>query len=194
MPSPIGHAIGGVTAAWAGAGRSERPREWLAQALVLGAVGMLPDIDLLFGVHSGPTHSIGAAVIAGLIAWPVAWLALRFQAEGAERLAGAERLPLSGEAARWALAVSLAWMAHFALDWLGEDTSPPFGVMVLWPFSREHYMSPVPLMPAITRRYWLPGFWTQNFRALIFELMVLLPVLAGVWWLRRRPSRRRPRS
>jgi inner membrane protein len=191
MPSPIGHAIGAVAGGWAAAGRPTETHVWLAQAAILGGVGMLPDIDLVFGVHSGPTHSIGAAAIAGAMTWPLAWVGLRLQAEGAEPESTRRGFRLEAEAGRWALAVTFAWLSHLVLDWLGEDTSLPLGVMALWPFSREYYMSPVPLMPAITRRYWLPGFWTQNLRALIFELMVLLPVLAAVWWLRRRQPRRR---
>lgn len=190
MPSPIGHAIGAVAGGWAAAGRPAGTQVWLAQAAILGAVGMLPDIDLLFGVHSGPTHSIGAAAIAGAIAWPLAWVGLRLQAEGMVPESSLRGWRLQAEAGRWALAVTFAWMSHFVLDWLGEDTSLPLGVMALWPFSRDYYMSPVPLMPAITRRYWLPGFWMQNLRALIFEVMVLVPVLAVAWWLRRRQPRR----
>jgi hypothetical protein len=62
--------------------------------------------------------------------------------------------------------------------------------MALWPFSHEYFMSPVALMPAISRRYWLPGFWAHNLRALAFELAVLTPLAIAVWWgrgyLRRR--------
>ena len=125
---------------------------------------MLPDIDLLFGAHSGPTHSVGAAVIVAAIAWA----ATGFRARPAV-----------------VAAVFAAYGSHIFLDWLGDDTSAPLGVMALWPFSREYFMTPVPLMPAITRRYWLPGFWTHNLRAITFELLVLGPLLVVAWWGRR---------
>lgn len=189
MPSPVGHAIGGVAAAWFAAGRPPQTRQWLGQALVFGAIGTLPDIDLLFGAHSGATHSIGAAAIAAAVAWIVAWMIVLLQRATPPDLAVPDATPLRPG---WmALATSSAWMSHVLLDWLGDDTSAPFGVMALWPFSREHFVSPLSVMPAITRRYWLPGFWMQNFRALVFELMVLLPVLAAVWWVRGFQPRRR---
>jgi hypothetical protein len=41
---------------------------------------------------------------------------------------------------------------------------------------------------AISRRYWLPEFWTYNLRALARELLILVPLLTLVLVLRRRPS------
>jgi membrane-bound metal-dependent hydrolase YbcI (DUF457 family) len=60
MPSPVGHALGGLIVA-----------EALAPSAVvlcaLAAIG--PDIDFLWGRHSMETHSVGAAFAAGLAAW-----------------------------------------------------------------------------------------------------------------------------
>jgi hypothetical protein len=39
---------------------------------------------------------------------------------------------------------------------------------------------------AISRRYWLPEFWTSNARALAGELAILLPLAALVFMVRRR--------
>jgi membrane-bound metal-dependent hydrolase YbcI (DUF457 family) len=135
---------------------------------VFAAVGVLPDIDLLFGAHSGPTHSIGAAAVVAIMAWGV-----------------------SGFRARPAavLAIFAAYGSHIFLDWLGADTSPPLGVMALWPISQEYFVSPLPIMPAISRRYWLPGFWMHNLGALLFEVAVLTPLVLAAW--RRNDSRRR---
>ena len=168
MPSPVGHALGGLAAGWAIAGRRQWPA-WVSQGIVIAAIAILPDLDLLFGVHSGPTHSVGAAAIVAIMAWGV-----------------------SGFRARPALvlAVFAAYGSHIFLDWLGDDTSPPLGIMALWPFSREYFMAPIAIMPAISRRYWLEGFWAHNLRALIFELVLLGPIAIAVWWgrgyLRRR--------
>lgn len=152
--------MGGMIAGWGVAGRGTWPA-WVSQAIVFTVVGVLPDIDLLFGVHSGPTHSIGAAVIVAIMAWGV-----------------------SGFRARPAMvfAVFAAYGSHVFLDWLGDDTSPPLGIMALWPFSHDYFMSPMTIMPAISRRYWLPGFWAHNLRALVFEIVLLFPFLFGVWW------------
>lgn len=145
---------------WAAAGRRPWP-ESVRQAIVFSVVGLLPDLDLLFGVHSGPTHSIGAAIIAAVMAWGVSGFRAR---------------PLM------VVAIFAAYASHICLDWLGDDTSAPLGIMALWPFSHEYFMSPVTLMPAISRRYWLPGFWAHNLRALALELAVLVPITIAVWW------------
>jgi membrane-bound metal-dependent hydrolase YbcI (DUF457 family) len=62
VPSPVGHALGGLIVG-----------ELLApSALVLcAAAGVAPDIDFLWGGHNRQTHSLGAALIAGAIVY--AW-------------------------------------------------------------------------------------------------------------------------
>ena len=62
MPSPVGHALGGLIVG-----------ELLApSALAMCAVaGVAPDIDFLWGGHNRQTHSLGAAVIAGAVVF--AW-------------------------------------------------------------------------------------------------------------------------
>lgn len=58
MPSPVGHALGGLIVG-----------EVLApSALLLCAVaGVLPDLDFAWGRHNMETHSLGMAVIAGAV-------------------------------------------------------------------------------------------------------------------------------
>jgi hypothetical protein len=178
MPSPIGHFIGGVAAGWfvSGAPRSsERQRAWL-EALLFGVLGALPDLDLLFGGHRGPTHGIGAAALVGLAA-----LALQVSRAPAPR-----GRPVLAPGLL-ALACSAAYGSHALLDWLARDTSPPIGIMALWPFSREHYQSELYLFMPVSRRYhqgW--SFVRQNAIALARELAILIPVLIAVLVLRRR--------
>jgi hypothetical protein len=154
MPSPVGHALGGLAAGWLVeklARVRTSPVSWLA-ALYMG-VGLLPDLDLLVGTHSGPTHGLGSALIVGLTA-----------------LAATRRFAL-------ALALAAAYASHTLLDWLGTDTTPPIGIMALWPLGREYYESDAHLFTAISRRYWLPGFWAHNFQAVLREVSMLLPAL-----------------
>jgi membrane-bound metal-dependent hydrolase YbcI (DUF457 family) len=151
VPSPIGHALGGIAAGWGSA-----PRRDVAAAAILAAASIAPDLDLLVHSHRGPTHSLGAALIAGAVAWVVS------------------RRP------RWGAAVALAWASHVLLDWMSNDTRPPLGITALWPISREYYKASFEVFPAISRRYWLAEFWVYNFWALAVELVVLLPVTALV--------------
>ena len=171
MPSPLGHALAGVAAGWAVAGPvAPSPRNAVGglwrTGLAFAVLGMLPDIDLLFGVHSGPTHGLGAAVIVGLAA------------------GAATRRP------RLALASTAAYASHTLLDWLGSDTSAPIGIMALWPFNRAYHESSLHVFDAISRRYWLDGFWQQNLMAIGWEAATLAPAVLLVIRFRCRGSSR----
>ena len=134
--------------------------------VVLAAV--LPDIDFAWGGHNRETHSLGAAVIAGLVVF--AW----------------KRSP------RLALAVTLSWASHVLFDWLGSDDTPPLGVMALWPLNSTYYFANAYVFEAISRRYWLSNFWSHNLYAVAKEVLILGPVcfaLRAFLLLARRRSR-----
>ena len=155
MPSPVGHALGGVIVG-----------EMLApSALLLCAVaGALPDIDFAWSGHNRETHSLGAAIIAGLVVF--AW----------------KRNP------RLAIAVTLAWASHVLFDWLGSDDTPPLGVMALWPLNSNFYFADAYVFEAISRRYWLDNFYTHNGWAVIKEVLILGPIAGILVFLRRRAN------
>ena len=151
MPSPIGHALGGIAAGVSFTGRSPRTL-W-----VLAAIGAAADLDLLVGAHRGVSHSVGAAVVVGVITWAITrrW--------------------------RWGGAAVCAWGSHVLLDWLGADAWPPLGIPALWPLSDRYYHSPIAIFPSVSRQYWLgPRFVYFNAIALAVELVVLLPIAWAV--------------
>jgi inner membrane protein len=163
VPSPVGHALGGLAAGWFVAGRTPSPRRSaVADVVMLAVAGAAADLDLLFTLHRGPTHGLGVAGLVGI----VVYLATRRR--------------------RLAAAVAAAYASHTLLDWLGTDTSPPFGIMALWPFSRDYYESGLHVFQAVSRRYWLPEFWTFNLLALVRELAILGPIAAIAAYVRRR--------
>ena len=181
MPTPIAHALGGVTAGClvgisaalmtpgrvlaAPLARIERRRAIAALAFI----GMLPDADLLVGMHRSVTHSAGAVLLAAALGWA----SVR---EG--------RLPT-------AAAVAAAYGSHVLLDWLGTDPSTPHGIMAWWPWTEEFYLSDQPLFMRICREYWLPDCWRNNILALGRELVVLVPVtLAALFFTVRLLPRR----
>jgi inner membrane protein len=168
MPSPVGHALAGIAAGWAVAPAERARASVLRRAALYGLVAAAPDLDLLAGAHSGPTHGLGVALIVGGIAW---WFLRSRRAASAPRIA---------------CAIAIAYATHTLLDWLGTDTSPPIGIMALWPFSRDYYESHLHVFMAISRRYWLPEFWTYNLRALARELLILVPIVGIVICYRRR--------
>ena len=89
---------------------------------------------------------------------------------------------------RTACASAIAYASHTLLDWLGTDSSPPIGIMALWPFSRGYYESSWHVFLAISRRYWLPEFWTFNLYALARELLILVPIALVLRLVRRRST------
>jgi membrane-bound metal-dependent hydrolase YbcI (DUF457 family) len=165
MPSPVGHALGGL-AAGCFVSRRLDPRILATFA----AVGMLPDIDFLLPIqHRGPSHSVAAA--AG--AFVVALLVLEFVWPTRHRF-------------RLAVAVAAAYLSHTLLDWLGEDTWSPTGIMAFWPFSHAFYVSGLDLFNAVNRRYWVAGFWRDNAVAVMREIAILGPAAALSWLVSRR--------
>lgn len=173
MPSPIGHVLGGLLAGFACASPTPvdaatvRARLLAVArsrlAVVPAVAACLPDVDFLWGRHSMETHSLGAAVGAGLVAWLV-WRQRRL-----------------------AVAVALAWASHVFFDWLGSDATPPLGVMAFWPLTSSFFFAEAYVFEAISRRYWLSGFWPHNLRAVAAELAWLGPlVAAAAWWRVRR--------
>ncbi|MCC7007373.1 MAG: ABC transporter permease subunit [Acidobacteria bacterium] len=173
MPSPVGHALGAIAIGWAvAAPATTSRRSLLVQAGVLAAIGMSPDLDLLVDRHSRETHSLGAALIVATAA--AVW-----------------RWPIAPTRARIWLTALLAYFSHPLFDALSPDGTPPIGVMIRWPFSREHWQTGVALFMPIWRHYDGPVFFTHNALALLRELALLLPIVALVWrWRSRVPVRR----
>jgi inner membrane protein len=188
MPTPIGHALGAFAAGWLVAGPpsrspdghaglratgwSERVRRFVGsatttRAAIIIALGVVADLDLLFGIHSGYTHSVGAAALAAL---------------GVAALVRTARL-------RMAWASAAAYLSHVALDIQTQDTSAPLGVMALWPFSTRYFYSGLDLFFAVDRRYWLPGFWVRDLKAVAWEVLLLAPLAWLAWRVRRRAPR-----
>jgi membrane-bound metal-dependent hydrolase YbcI (DUF457 family) len=148
MPSPIGHALGGIAAGVL----ISRERGWMSLA-VLAVVGALADIDLLLPLrHRGPSHSLGAALLVFGMVWGMT------------------------SSLRAAAAVGAAYASHTLLDWLGADTSTPRGLMALWPASQAYFVSGLDLFNSVDRRYWMPGFLRANSIAVGRELLILGPM------------------
>jgi hypothetical protein len=164
----VGHALAGLASGWLIRGNRIDEPDGRREAALFAGLGALADLDLLFGMHSGPTRGVGAALLAAAFAWSP-WIPATARA----------RLTL-------AVACILAYASHTLLDWLGSDTSPPIGIMALWPLSREYYESSLHVFVAVSRRIWQPEtFWMQNLTALMRELLILVPPLLLIGWFRR---------
>jgi hypothetical protein len=161
VPSPVGHALGGLIVG-----------EVLAPSALLlcAAAGVLPDIDFAWGGHNRQTHSVGAAIVAGLVV--LAW----------------KRSP------RLAIAVTLSWATHVLFDWLGSDDTPPLGVMALWPLDSNFYFADAFVFEAISRRYWLDNFITHNTWAVLKEVLILAPLAIVIRYWRTRTQQNQTRN
>lgn len=175
MPSPIGHTLLGLTIeallAEDGRGRRGTAAFW-ANA---------PDMDMAAGLiegrpgawHAHETHSVGAALAAGLAAGLLAW------ARG-----GAFRASfVSGTA---------AYASHVLLDFMGKRQED--GMPILWPFSRRRVASPRAWFSTITSRSRERGFFRgllslHNLSAVTWEVVTLAPLLILVlgWQKRKGP-------
>ncbi|MEO7158160.1 MAG: metal-dependent hydrolase [Vicinamibacterales bacterium] len=165
MPSPVGHALGGLIV---GSLAVRRP-SWL-MLTACAAAAALPDLDLVLPLtHRGPTHSLTAAACV----FGFAWMVVR-----RNRWANGSRI---------AVALGLSVLSHVLFDWLGEDSSTPRGVMALWPFSHAFHVSDLNVFAAADRRYWLPGVWRRNLFALAREILILGPL---AWLVIKRRARR----
>jgi inner membrane protein len=187
MPSPVGHALAGLAAAWAAdlvPGRRSRctapsrapfiSRAGGTLTLACVALAVLPDLDLAFQAHRSLSHSVGAVVLVTIITAAVtAWVTRR---HGSERRFGILRVSAT---------CGLAYATHLVLDWLAIDTREPFGLQALWPFSQEWFISGANLFPRTERRaiLSLPSIRT-NLNALAWETAIMLPIVVLLWRIR----------
>jgi membrane-bound metal-dependent hydrolase YbcI (DUF457 family) len=177
MPSPIGHALGGVAVAWMSdlvpGNRAWRYRtgNWLARiggpsTIACAMLAAAPDLDVLVGQHRSVTHSLTSAVVVAVI---VAMVAARI------------RRPI----ARLSLLCGGAWGSHLLLDWLGTDNYPPFGIQLLWPFSHRWFISGLNLFTQTRHEYvFTVEALRVNAGAIAFETLVLGPIVALLWLVR----------
>jgi inner membrane protein len=177
MPSPIGHALAGLTVSWLARpvtphGPAE-PFGWsdavgpLTLACVAAAV--LPDLDLIhYAIHRSITHGIGFSILIMIVTAAVTgWVTGRI---------------LWGVA----LIVGAAHASHIVLDWLGTDRLAPFGLQALWPFSHDWYISGWNVFLPTERRDALSlRAVGVNARAALREVAIMGPIAAAAWALRR---------
>jgi len=179
MPSTVGHALAGVAAAWAvdavpgrRAWRAAPPHaSWFRKAgggltLLCAAIAAAPDLDLLFHLHRTYSHSIGAVLLAALLA---------------AAIAASRHRP----AIRIAAMCALAYATHLFLDWLSVDRLPPYGLQALWPFTSRWFISGWDLFRQTERRRFLSRESIEvNMLAIAQETAILLPIAIVAWLVR----------
>ncbi len=170
MPSPVGHVLGGLAAAFS-IDIVSRQRSSDRLILACGALAAVPDIDLLVRrYHRTATHSVTAVAAVFIITAVV-----------------------TGRVTRWRTATlcALAYGSHLLLDWLGADHHLPLGIEALWPFSGRWFISGLNVFRETSRLHLFTWATTlQNARTVLQEIVVLLPLAAALWLVREKSAPR----
>ena len=181
MASPVGHSlIGLATAHLTGRRLPVATWGWFWFAILAANAA---DLDFVPGLllgdmnrfHHQASHSLGAAVIFGLV---VAEIARRY----------------NGPARAWALSGFAIYVSHLVGDLIAADYGAPYGIPLWWPVSMEYVISPVAVFASIhhgdpseaTLQVLAQIFSTHNLGAIGREILLIAPLLLGAWYIRRR--------
>jgi membrane-bound metal-dependent hydrolase YbcI (DUF457 family) len=172
MPTPVGHALGGLGVYLAT--RQAPLREDVTLAAACVAVSLLPDLDFAIGPFVGRSyhhyfsHSLGFTAIFGALVYALT------------RLLGRSK-PM-----RDTVVLTAVYLSHILLDLVGKDTFPPIGVQLFWPVSDAFYTSNVFIFDEVWRGTFGRLFGLHNWMAVGREVLVLLPISALLLWRSRR--------
>ena len=179
MPSPVAHSIIGITI-WSALRIPRRlgwfalPR-WLWQQrnwlLLIIFLANAPDLDLLFGLLQGNLNAYHQTVTHTLfwisLVTVCTWLLLRRHK--------------ANHPAPGLVLIFILLTSHLAADLVCQDYSPPYGLMLGWPFSSQYWHSPISIFPAIAKKdLWDLWSW-HNLQAVLTEIWITLPFLVLVY-------------
>lgn len=192
MPTTIAHTIAGFAAADVTGGR--RGRGWWVTLLLALFLANLPDVDFLPGLligdarafHRGPTHTLLAAVVVGIV--------FALMAGRRDR--------------RYVRAFIFAFAmygSHLVLDAITPDTSGLAGIQLFRPVSDVYVSAPIPLPSAVRTFIDLRlGDSTTSFFSRLFSLraiavflvdgLIFTPLLLVPFVVRRLRSGETPRT
>jgi membrane-bound metal-dependent hydrolase YbcI (DUF457 family) len=196
MPLPIAHSMMGYAIAEVAEAANVRltNKKWLNVSIFV-ALASLPDADFLPGFllgepnryHQWFTHSLGFAALAGLCGDLFYWRRQNHIAENPDRFG------LCG------IFIGLAVLSHVVLDLLTLDSSPPEGMMLFWPFDKNHYDARWDIFLACQRdnnpaTFFSSLFSAYNLKVVLREFLIMAPIvgLAKIlerFWNRRNQSR-----
>jgi len=170
MPTPIGHSLLS-TAIFSSVNRKKLKLNWF-DYLVFLFIGSFPDLDFLPGLvlgtpsrfHHGMTHSLFFGIIIGTMTgllyskWKrTNWLS-------------------------YTLIFTSVYFSHLLADFLGVDTSFPYGEQLFWPFWQAYILSPISIFSDVYRSsnsadFFVSLFNWHNLRTVIIELLICGPIL-----------------
>ena len=181
MPSPVGHALIGLTAA--NIVLKRQLYQSVCWIIFVVFAANAADLDFLPGwlvgdinrFHHGISHSIGMAFIFAVLC---VFISQRFTA-------------------RTRLVFTLAlviYLSHLLADYLGVDRVEPYGAPFLWPFSEDYYLAPVQLfqpiehgnLGEIASSVFDKIFSYKNLLAVLIEVIIIGPLWGITLWISQR--------
>jgi len=193
MPLPIAHSMMGYAIAEVAEATNVRltNKKWLNVSIFV-TLANLPDCDFLFGFllgepnryHQWFTHSLGFAFLAGVAGTLFYWRK-KHLAENPDRF----RL--------YGMFIGLAVLSHLVLDLLTWDATPPKGMMLFWPFDRNHYDVRWDFFLSSRRDNVSTTFFSSllswyNFKIVLREFLIMAPLVGVVKIFERLRKMRRP--
>lgn len=176
MPTPVGHTLMGYIVY-----TDRKMANWnltWRDLLIFILVANLPDIDYLPGFlmgkpnkfHHGMTHSISLAVLIGCILGLIYFMKER------------------RNFVKYFFSFSMTYSSHLLLDFLGKDTSYPYGEQLFWPFSNIYFMSPIAIFSdvhkASSSKIFIQSLFNwNNLGTVVIEAIILLPI---IWLIKNR--------
>lgn len=165
---PAGHSLSGLTL-YMGYITLTRKKPRIGEMALVTVFSNAPDFDLISAIwagfshanrlHHSYTHTLGFAVVCGLIA---ALITLR----------------TNRSRMLWMFSlVASSVMVHLVGDYFTRDTSFPHGLMLFWPLYPEYIIGPS-LFLDIHKASFINLFSAANFKATIHESLAFTPLLS----------------
>src|SRR5262245_16535712 len=152
-------------------------RQYLPQLILLILLANLADVDFLFGIHRGFTHSL---VVAVFVAFAVGCV-----------------WRIAGTFWRSATLYFLAYASHLVIDLftgarLGWNASGA-GIPLFWPWKRE-FSSPLILIVGVKHKDFPALFSMENLQSSSYELLIFGVITAAlmVLWVQHQKGRAMP--
>jgi membrane-bound metal-dependent hydrolase YbcI (DUF457 family) len=150
-------------------------RQYLPQLILLMVLANLADVDFLFGIHRGFTHSLAIAVLVAL-AVSCLWR-------------------IAGTFWRSAALYFLAYGSHLVIDlftgaslgWNGSGS----GIDLFWPWKKD-FSSPLILIVGVKHKDLPALFSKDNLQSSLYELLIfgaITAVLVALWVRHQRKNR-----
>ena len=175
MPTSVGHSLLGYIL-YLIFKRNYRLIENWKTVLFYIFIANAPDLDFIPGIcighanrfHHGITHTLGFFVFFATILYWVPKLRKK----------------------KNFIIFFLLYFTHVIVDFLGADTSYPFGVMLFWPFTKKYFISSYSIFLDIHKTTLYSLFDLHNFEAMALEALIFLPVIIVLRFILKRTTQR----